>query len=245
MAKMKAFLRRYRRAYATSQRVWHAVRRFFESRLLGSRVQEWSWSKRHWFAGRSWSTSYLASVDHPHRSQISEAVQSFEPLSSLLEVGCNAGPNLIVLRQRFPSARLVGVDINAEAVKAGRTYMSESGLQNMELRIGKADELDWLPDKSVDVALADAILMFIAPDKIGKVLSGMARVASKGLVLNEYHSPAAKAGEYFGGRWVYDYGFLIERLLPLASYEIVHSNFRGPDWDRFGSVIKVSFGRTG
>ena len=49
--------------------------------------------------GGSWIDEYVASASHPHRALILNALERFE-FNSLLEVGCNAGPNLMRIREK-------------------------------------------------------------------------------------------------------------------------------------------------
>ena len=56
---------------------------------------------------------------------------------------------------------------------------------------GKADAVP-LHDKSVDVVLIDALLMFITPNLIDNVITETVRLAKKGIVINDYHLAGIK-----------------------------------------------------
>ena len=219
---------------------YRALRRKLETKFLGSQLQEWRWKARHWYQGDEWIHSYLHSEEHPHRCQILSAVESFCPFGSILEVGCNSGPNLLLLHRKFPEAHLIGIDINPKAVAVGKKYLREARIDQIELSVGRADRIDF-PDKSTDIVLTDAILMFVGPEKIETVLSEMGRVARKGLILNEYHTVLPPHGNYDGGRWVYDYGSLMARLFPGADYEFSKSLFTGGLWDQYGTFMELRF----
>jgi hypothetical protein len=92
---------------------------------------------------------------------------------------------------------------------------------------------------SVDVVLTDAVLMFIAPDRIQNVLAELGRVARKGLVLNEFHLAGETAGRFNGGRWVYDLVALIAQLFPQAQVHTRKSAFTGGAWDDYGTLVEV------
>lgn len=203
---------------------------------IGTRLQEWVWRSRHLYR-RGWAQAYLDTLDHPHRTQVVEAVATFQP-ESILEIGCASGANIARLRQSMPHVRLRGLDINTEAIRVGREYFSRD--RGIELFVGHADWLDAFADRSQDVVLTDAVLMFVAPDRIHRALAEMLRVARKGLVFNEFHSAGETIGHFDGGRWVYD---LTELLRQAASGNILietcKSDFTGGLWDRYGTLIKV------
>lgn len=208
-----------------------------ERGIVGTRLQEWVWRTRHLYR-RNWAEGYLNTIEHPHRSQIVEAVSDFAPIDTILEVGCASGANLIRLRSRFPDARLLGIDINRRAIAIAGSHFAQQGDSNVSFSVGRADHLD-LPDASVDVVLTDAVLMFIAPDRIGKVLNELCRVARMGLVLNEYHCTGSTGGSFDGGRWVYDLVALLRRQLPHAEIKANKSQFAGGAWDQFGTLVEV------
>lgn len=205
-----------------------------ERGVPGIRLQEWAWRYRHWYRAH-WAERYLDTLSHPHRDQIVAAVTALAP-ASVLEIGCASGANLARLRQQLPEARLLGLDINRPALRVARRYFT--GDPDMTLIEGRADQLEQLPE--VDVVLFDAILMFIAPDRIRTVLSESLRLAGKGLVLNEYHLEGHADGVFAGGRWVYDLIALIREAAPDVQVQIQPSDFRGGLWDEYGALITVT-----
>lgn len=72
--------------------------------------------------------------------------------ASVLEFGCNGGRNLVAVRGRLPNARLMGIDINAEAVEEG---VRRFGL---DLRVGDEHALSELADRSVDAVFVVSVL---------------------------------------------------------------------------------------
>lgn len=203
---------------------------------MGTRLQEWAWRSRHLYR-RGWARGYLETIDHPHRAQIVEAVVAFQP-DSVLEIGCASGANLACLRQRLPNVQLHGLDINSDAIRIGRAYFA--GDRTVAMSVGHADRLAAYADHSQDVVLSDAVLMFVAPDRIHQVLAEMIRVARKGLVLNEYHAAGEDRGHFDGGRWVYDLSGILRQLVPGGAHiDTRVSAFTGGLWDRYGTLITV------
>lgn len=239
MGGIKVFLRKWPGLYRLLQGRYYRFRLALETHVLGSRVQEWTWRTRHLYKGSGWVREYLCSTAHPHREQVVAAIAAFSPFESILEIGCNAAPNLILLADRFPHTRLMGIDINKQAIKTGEKHLKDLGVENIKLFVGKADQLGWIKDKSIDVVFTDAVLMFVGPDKIYGLLREMERIARKGLIFNEYHSLVPPAGNYDGGRWVYNYEKLFQESFPSAKWEIRKSMFTGGGWDKYGAFMEV------
>lgn len=216
------------------------LQEYAERRFLGGALQAVLWRYRHLYK-RGWAEGYLNTVDHPHRPQLVDAVAAFDLVESVMEIGCASGANLICLRARFPSASLVGLDINAKAIKVARQHFLDNGDQHVRLIIGEADNLKAISDNSIDIVVTDAVLMFVTPDRIRAVLAEMTRVASKGLVFNEFHSDGEKNGCFYGGRWIYDLVSLIELEVPSAVISKKKSAFVGGAWDAYGTLVVVRF----
>lgn len=225
--------------YRYSSHCWHDVLRVLETQWIGTRWQEWVWKTRHLYKGKKWAIEYLHSTDHPHREQIVTEISSCFPFDSVLEIGCNSGPNLLLLSQKYPNVSFNGVDINAVAIAAGAQYIKENNIKNISLLTGKADVLSFFDDKSVDVVFTDAMLMFIGKDKIIRVINEIGRIARKAIILNEYHSKTPLENNYDGGRWVYNYEKLIQECFPKAIINLQKSTFIGDAWDTYGTLITV------
>lgn len=74
--------------------------------------------------------------------------------ASVVDLGCGTGVVLPALRQRFPDARLVGVDQSAAMLaKAADTA---AGVELVE-----ADAAVWRPDRPVDLIYSNAVLQWV------------------------------------------------------------------------------------
>ncbi len=214
------------------------LQEYAERRFLGIAFQQMLWRYRHIYK-RGWAERYLETVNHPHRQQLVDAVAEFDPLASILEIGCASGANLVRLREHFPEVELIGLDINARAVAVGQTHFASCGDNRVRLVNAKVEMLCLMSKHSVDVVFADAVLMFITPDRIQSVLAEMARVARKAIILNEYHGAGLVNGAFLGGRWAYDFVSLLQRELPQADIRTRKSSFVGGAWDVYGTLIEV------
>ena len=228
--------------------------RYLKYLLLGTKVVEKEWATRHlhedererddWGKGNGdWIKSYQDSVDHPHRTFLVEIISKFKP-SSILEIGCNCGPNLYLLAKRVPDAKIIGIDINPMAVQKGNEWLTQKGVSNVRLLEGKADELGQFKDRSFDVVFTDAVLIYIGPDKIKKVIAEMLRVSRQALILLEWHSSNFKSNPLgvYVGHWMRDYVALLEEFVPENKIKVIKmSEELWPDknWQRLGGVIEV------
>ena len=78
-------------------------------RVFGTKIQENYWTNRHFKRGSDWGnlkaseegnewvTGYWDSRHHAHRTLLLEKISEFLPIRSILEIGCNCGPNLFIL----------------------------------------------------------------------------------------------------------------------------------------------------
>ena len=160
MLLLKAFLRK--------------IQEFVERRVLGSYLQQFIWSTRHLY-NKNWAQNFLDTSEHPHRKQIFEALYEFKNLGSVLDLGCGPGANIVAVRKKFSDIDLIGVDINSAAIKVGRAYFASHEDDKVKLIKGKADAVP-LHDKSVDIVLIDALLMFITPSLIDDVFTEAKKV---------------------------------------------------------------------
>lgn len=232
--------------------------RYLKYLAIGSRVSENEWATRHLReAGRShddwgkgcddWIEGYWNSQSHPHRSFLVDAISKFDP-SSILEIGCNCGPNLYLLAKRFPDAKIVGVDINPEAIRRGEEWLKQEGISNVTLLVGRSDDLGRFQDKSFDVVFTDAVLIYVGPDKIRRAISEMLRVASKALVLIEWYNFDSNKidkdglGVYHKGLWKRDYTALLRQFVDegqITVNKITDNLWPNANWYQVGAVVEV------
>lgn len=225
--------------------------------LLGTRFREMEWATRHlrkgevddWGKGSTdWIRGYWNSQDHRHRPFIIEKAFSFSSVSSILEIGCNCGPNLFLLANKFPKANITGIDINPMAVQKGNEWLAQAGCSNVKLFVGKADELAHFQDKSFDVVFTDAVLIYIGPDRIKEVMKEMIRVARRALILVEWHcfeherKDPYGLGTYHLGFWRRDYVALLKQFIRKERIHVVkipEDVWTARGWKEFGAVVEA------
>ncbi len=105
--KLKDFIKRWPKIYYLFKKIYHVVKvQHLKELLLGTKVREKEWATRHLHKGRGddwgnenkdWIEGYWDSQTHPHRQFLTDRICAFSPISSILEIGCNSGPNLFCL----------------------------------------------------------------------------------------------------------------------------------------------------
>ena len=249
---LKAYVGRWPAVDRRLKAVYYAVREVLERHVLGTRLQEHLWRRRAPHPAAAREAAFVEAVNHPHRPLVLAAVEHQGPVNSLLELGCGAGPNLRLLSQRYPDARLIGLDINAWAVREGQERFAALGTRNMILKVGSVERLTAHPDRSVDVVLTDAVLMYVGPDRIRHVLAELVRVARRSVILSEWQLPptppesAAAAGSsrtaarYYYGHWIHDYVTLLSAHVPRQRITVTRypaDAWEDDNWRTFGCVV--------
>lgn len=228
---------------------------------MGTQAREKEWARRHLKKGNDWDDTehigeddewiigYWNSRNHSHRPFLIEKISTLCPFNSVLEIGCNCGPNLYLMSKRFPGIEITGIDINPRAVEKGNEWFNSEGISNVKLSVGKADRLEQFPDKSFDIVFTDAVLIYIGPDKINEVMKGMLRIARRALVLLERHrsKPDGKdprgLGVYSQGLWTRDYVALLKQFVPEDKIHVTKIPEEiWPGWKDAGTVIEVVLG---
>lgn len=208
------------------------LNKIFKTTIFDETYWRFRRCKGDWKEGGYWE-----SVDHPHRQVIIDILKKKYPDGnfSLAEIGCNSGPNLINLEQHFAfiPPHTAGIDINCKAVEEGKE-------QELNIQYGKADKLPW-PDKSFDVALADAVCMYIGPRKIRKVIEEMIRVAKEMIVIVDFHKADGDVkGHIELGHWVRDYQALFAEYGYKAKLrKITKEMWPSYSWEKLGYFITV------
>lgn len=185
---------------------------YWENRPLNDEKRDWEYHTDNWIS------DYWASGTHPHRHLIIDALKSIG-FGSILEVGCNCGPNLRLIQQEFSGKYLAGIDINRDVVREARDIFPQANIQH-----GNANNLPFA-DQSIDVILSDAVLIYVAPGSIRQVLDEFNRVAKNAIVLLEWDSDSYY-GELLNYHWSRDY----KKLLEEYGFKVKKTKIKEKDW---------------
>lgn len=206
------------------------------NKIFGTKIDELYWEFRHVF-DKKWAESYISeeSINHPHRKFLIEKISNYFPLESVLEIGCASGPNLYLLAKKFPGAEFYGIDISRKAIEIGKDFFKKEKINNVFLNIGKADKLKKFKDKSIDLIFTDATLIYLAPDKISRVIKEMLRVAKKAIILNEWHSNSPQS--FYDGHWLHNYKVLFNKFVEKA--KINFTKLPEEKWTKYGYLVEI------
>jgi len=219
-------------------------RKKWSKRGIGDNVKDWD------DKGNDWIENYWLSSQHPHRKHLIERFDKYEP-KTMLDIGCNCGVNMYMLAKHFPDAHITGTDINLPAIQKGIAYFRKEGMRDRATWYpDSADELFRVPDKSMDVLFTDAVLIYVAPDKIDEIIKDMLRIAKKSIILVEWNIPSIfhkddeGLGVYHKGLWMRDYHSLFMKHgvegYRIKTTKITKDVWDDDNWSDVGAIIEVN-----
>jgi len=232
-------LKRWPALYRLAARVYYGLRpERLRERFIGTRARE------QWWAERDIGAGYWDNSDHPSKLYLAEKIAAYTPIESILEVGCASGPNLRLLAEKFPAAEIAGIDINPEAVAFGNRRFAEAGIGNVKLIAGRAEDTSLFRDRSYDIVFTSALLIYIGPDKIARVIADMLRVGRRALLLLELQdSGGGGQGLHREGNWVRDYRALLEQMVAPERIKVARlpeAVWPVAPWNEAGALIEVA-----
>jgi pseudaminic acid biosynthesis-associated methylase len=131
----------------------------------------------------------------------------------ILEVGCNVGNQLAVLRQ-MGYRELYGIEIQPYALEQARRNLPDAHFAE-----ASAFEIPY-PDQYFEMVFTSGVLIHIAPRDLPRAIDEIHRCASQHIWGFEYHSPQTVPVNYRGNEgllWKMDYAKLyLERFADLS-----------------------------
>lgn len=184
--------------------------------------------KTDWESGDTWIEAYQQSVKHPHRAWLLGHLDKLVP-RTVLEVGCNVGPNLRLMLDSWPHLRFAaGIDPSPDAIAAAKEFVPDA-----YFGVGTATKL---PNISVDLVLADAALMYVPPEEIETAMDEFARVSKRYIAILDWHSDSL-LGEEQDYHWARDYEALLRaRGFEVAEYPVTEDVWPSPNWVKNGRL---------
>lgn len=128
---------------------------------------------------------------------------------SFLDVGCNAGWNMLALRSINDEFLMSGIDLNAEAVKQAQS-------QGLDVEQGKATEIaERFGHGVADLVITSGVLIHVPPDELKQTMQAIVDVSAQYVIAIEYEAPEEIEIEYRGhtGKlWKRPFGKLYQDL---------------------------------
>lgn len=106
----------------------------------------------------TWSAAQYVKFEQERTRPVRDLVARIPnaEIVSAADIGCGPGNSTEILRERYPAARIVGIDSSPDMIKAARGRLRDIAFEVAEIR-------EWRPKESPDVILANAVLQWI-PD---------------------------------------------------------------------------------
>jgi trans-aconitate 2-methyltransferase len=124
----------------------------------------------------SWSAAQYVKFEQERTRPVRDLVARI-PLThveSAADIGCGPGNSTEVLRERYPGARIVGLDSSADMIEAARRRLPDIPFEVADVR-------EWLPKAPLDVVLANAVLQWV-PDHEALFPALMAQLGPGGAI---------------------------------------------------------------
>lgn len=191
-------------------------------------------NKKFWANRKINWTEHYFNPDHPHRAYIIALLKEMK-FTSILEAGCGAGANLYRIRSVFPNIEIGGIELNQDAVDECRKRVANAVIEQ-----GQIDNM-YFSDKSADIVLTDAALLYYGSWKIKKALKEIDRVARKGILFCELYSPSwfERLMVRFAGYNAHNYPKLLKKMgyHDIRVYKIPKEVWPGGPWEYTGYFI--------
>lgn len=118
----------------------------------------WCGPKANYAVGMKWDPEkYVQFADHRDRPffDLTSRVAADGP-RLVVDLGCGPGPLTRSLAERWPEARVIGLDSSAEMIEQARAQQLASNLS-----FDLADAQSWMPEPDTDVLVSNAMLQWI------------------------------------------------------------------------------------
>ena len=155
-----------------------------------------------------------------HREMLVNIIAKYKP-DSILDLGCAGGPDLFLLKELFPNARLMGIDRSPPETPSFA-------------QISQGDITQDLPKiiENFDVVMTNGVLMYIDSTQIPDILNEIERIAKKVIVFSEVNP--------YGPKEFRDY----EKHFTDKGYKVfvhkLHEDMRkGTPWEENGYIYEI------
>jgi SAM-dependent methyltransferase len=197
----------------------------------------WQW--RHFVDGSYRAVPDVIVSDDPHRLRLAELLAPLEP-ESCCEIGCSDGANLSMLASRHPACVLSGIDLNRHALRVAAHRVRAVGGSVGVMRRGAASHVP-LATGAVDVALSDAVFMYLTPANARLAVREMRRVARRAIFIHTFSDDGLAEGQLVDGNWVHPVGRILAEVLPSARVHRERSPLVVGQWGQFGTIFEVTW----
>lgn len=128
-------------------------------------------------------------------------LKKMKPLpESILDIGCGGGLFDIRLAKKMPNTRILGIDINPQAIHFAKYHLSKTSNKPKNLKFEKRLDIEiGETQKSYDVVMCNAVCHHMTNYQIVEFISCACQVARRKVIINDLHRhPAA----YYLFKWI-------------------------------------------
>ena len=144
-------------------------------------------------------------LHHDYLRRTLDGWSNFEP-ATVLDAGCGRGDYTVYLAQRYPSARVTGVDENEELIARNRETISRMGLENVTFEVGDLTKIK--RERAYDLVIAIDVLEHIERQR--DALEQLAGALQEGGRFC-FHIPTVRARPVPLSRWLHSFHEWAER----------------------------------
>ena len=163
-------------------------------------------------------------------------------LSSVLELGCNSGGNLLYIIKKVPNIQAVGLDICENALAHGKKEGNRA-----QLLAGSIYDLSRFEKNSFDMVFTSCVLIHIPPEKIKGIIKEMKRISKFFTIHMEHHSEEECVTRYHNDnphRWAHNYIKAYDGALKIRDMERLAYQSSGGDsqfmwWEKTERELKI------
>ena len=165
------------------------------------------------FWGGDFGDSYTSrnQVDWALRVPLLQRMIEQTGAETFLDVGCNAGWNLMALRKISPDFMMSGVDVNHQAL----LQAAAEGFDVMKMPASAIADSDELGHECAQMVITSGVLIHIPPSELDAVMRAIVAASSRYVLCIEYEAPVETMIDYRGHAhrlWKRPFGELYERL---------------------------------
>lgn len=200
---------------------------------------KWWWRYRHVLDGSYRAAPPEGGAVDPHRQHLWELVTGLSA-NSLIEIGCGDGANLVVFAREAPLLRLSAVDLNPLALDIAHQRVQKAGGTAGSFYHSSASHLP-VADAFADIALSDAVFMYLPRAEAIAALREMRRVARRAIIVHTFADEALAESAVVDGNWVHDLDRLVLTAIPGAVVNRQASRIDHGQWAQFGTVLVATW----
>lgn len=148
-------------------------------------------------------------VDYKERIPLLTHIAEMTGAQTFLDVGTNAGWNLLALRHINPEFMMSGVDVNQQALEKAQ-------IAGFDMHVSPADKIvDIFGEQAADMVITSGVLIHVAPEDIKDTMQAIVDCSSQYVLAIEYEADTEQEVEYRGNKgklWKRPFGKLYEEL---------------------------------